>query len=112
MRALVFEDGKASFRGDYPAPAPGPGEALVRVSCAGVCSTDIEITKGYMGFTGVLGHEFSGVVQECEDDRFEGRRVTGEINLWCGECTFCKGDMRNHCPGRSVLGILGKDGAF
>lgn len=112
MRALVFENGKAVFRPDYPKPVAGQGDALVRVSFAGVCATDLEITKGYMGFNGVPGHEFCGVVEECADDRFEGRRVAGEINLWCGECAFCRGGMRNHCPDRSVLGILGHDGAF
>lgn len=116
MRALLFGKGSLKFRGDYPAPefdpVRSPDVALVRVLCAGVCATDLEISKGYMGFEGVLGHEFSGVVEECGDDRMEGRRVTGEINLWCGKCAFCKGGMKNHCPQRSVLGILGKDGAF
>lgn len=112
MRALSFDKGKLKFRDDYPMPERKPGEALVKVLCAGVCATDLEISKGYMGFEGVLGHEFSGVVEECDDDRMEGRRVTGEINLWCGKCEFCKGGMKRHCPNRSVLGILGKDGAF
>jgi len=112
MRAILFDKGKLSFRDDYPAPAPAIGEALIRVLCAGVCATDLEISKGYMGFGGVLGHEFSGVVEECADDRLEGRRVAGEINLWCGECAFCKGGMKSHCPARSVLGLLGHDGAF
>ena len=75
MRALLFDKGSLKFRDDYTAPEPAEGEALVRVSYAGVCATDLEIAKGYMGFEGVLGHEFSGVVEECGDDRMEGRRV-------------------------------------
>lgn len=112
MRALVLDNKKLVLRQDYPMPAPKEGEALVKVSCAGICATDLEITKGYMGFSGVPGHEFTGVVEECFDDRFEGRRVTGEINLWCGKCDYCRKGMRNHCLSRTVLGILGRDGAF
>lgn len=111
MKAIVFDKG-LSFRTDWKKPEPGPGEALVRVSLAGICATDLEITKGYMGFTGVPGHEFAGVIEEAADDRLEGKRVVGEINLGCGRCEYCKHKMENHCPARKVLGIKGKDGAF
>lgn len=111
MRAIVF-DGTLRLRDDYPEPQPKKNEALIRISCAGVCSTDIEITKGYMGFKGVPGHEFSGVIESAEDDRFVGKRVAGEINIPCGACEVCKNKMPTHCPNRSVLGILGKDGVF
>lgn len=111
MKAIVF-DNALSFRADYKKPTPGPGEALVRVTLAGICATDLEITKGYMGFTGVPGHEFVGVIEEAADDRLEGKRVVGEINLGCGKCDYCKHRMENHCPTRKVLGIKGKDGAF
>lgn len=111
MRALVFKE-VLSFRDDYPQPALNDNEALVRVSCAGICNTDIEITKGYMGFSGILGHEFSGVVEKSSDSGLVGKRVAGEINLGCGTCAFCQSGMKNHCPARSVLGILDKDGAF
>ncbi|GMR04169.1 MAG: alcohol dehydrogenase catalytic domain-containing protein [Thermodesulfobacteriota bacterium] len=111
MRAIVF-DGSPGFRADYPVPSIKPGEALVRVSYAGLCSTDLEITRGYMGFKGVMGHEFSGVVQECAQAGLQGKRVTGEINIGCGECGYCHAGTGNHCPERSVLGILKKDGAF
>lgn len=111
MKALVF-DKTLAFRDDLEKPVPGPGEALVRVTYAGICATDIEMTKGYMGFTGVPGHEFVGVIEEAADDRLEGRRVVGEINLGCGRCEYCKHRMENHCPARKVLGIKDKDGAF
>ncbi len=111
MRALVFE-GDLKYRTDYPAPAPLNDEALVRVTAAGVCATDLEIIKGYMGFKGVLGHEFVGVVEECGEMGLTGRRVAGEINIPCGTCRFCKEGLGNHCPSRGVLGILNKDGAF
>jgi len=112
MSALRF-DGTTIRLEDIPIPHPAPGEALVRVALAGVCSTDIEITKGYMGFTGTLGHEFVGIVVECDSRRdIEGRRVVGEINAGCGLCKWCARGLGRHCPNRTVLGILGRDGAF
>ena len=111
MKALVFDNG-LFFRPDWKKPVPAPGEALVRVTLAGICATDLEITKGYMGFTGVPGHEFVGVIEEAPDERLEGKRVAGEINLGCGKCDYCKHKVENHCPSRKVLGIKGKDGAF
>lgn len=111
MRAIVFDD-RLEFRADYPEPGVSEGEALVKVRYAGICATDLEITKGYMGFKGVLGHEFAGVVEQCHDKGLAGRRVTGEINLFCGRCPDCLGGLGNHCPQRTVLGIYGKDGAF
>lgn len=111
MRAIVF-DGKLDFKTDYPDPVPLAGEALIKVTLAGVCATDLEIVKGYMGFKGIPGHEFVGVIEECSDDRFQGKRVVGEINIPCGKCDICKANMPTHCPKRSVLGIQGKDGAF
>jgi threonine dehydrogenase-like Zn-dependent dehydrogenase len=111
MRALIF-NGNLEYKTDYPIPKPGKGEALIRVTHAGICNTDIEITKGYMGFNGILGHEFVGVVQECAKKELVGKRVTGEINIGCGICSFCRSRMHNHCPKRSVLGILKRDGVF
>lgn len=111
MRALVF-DGSLHYRDDYPVPQPGDGEVLVRVLCAGVCNTDLEIIRGYMDFTGIPGHEFAGIVEASASGAMTGRRVTGEINITCGTCYYCARNMRNHCTGRSVLGILNKDGVF
>jgi threonine dehydrogenase-like Zn-dependent dehydrogenase len=98
----VYFDGKARLRRDLPSPARG--EALIAVRLAGVCRTDLEILKGYMGFRGVLGHEFVG--------EWNGRRVVGEINCACGRCGPCARGMPSHCRGRTVLGISGRDGAF
>ncbi|MEW6600731.1 MAG: alcohol dehydrogenase catalytic domain-containing protein [Nitrospirota bacterium] len=111
MRALVY-DGELRYRTDYPVPKPKPDEALIRVTHAGICNTDIEITRGYMGFQGVPGHEFVGIIEKCSDKSFLGKRVAGEINLVCGKCYYCRNQMRNHCSDRSVLGIFNKDGAF
>jgi threonine dehydrogenase-like Zn-dependent dehydrogenase len=86
-----------------------PDEVLVRVSCAGVCETDLQLTKGYMGFRGILGHEFVGVAQS---GPYAGSRVVGEINCACWECDTCRQGLPTHCPNRTVLGILNHDGAF
>jgi len=104
--------GKLELRRDYPEPSPAAGEALIRMLTAGICATDIEIVKGYMSFSGVLGHEFVGIVEQASDPALKGRRVVGEINLPCGRCEFCLRGQAKHCPGRTVLGIKGKDGAF
>lgn len=111
MRALVFNK-ELIYRDNYPSPEPGEGEALIRVTHAGICNTDLEIIKGYMNFTGVPGHEFVGVVESPLSEELCGRRVTGEINLSCGDCHYCRNNMRNHCAERSVLGIHNKDGVF
>ncbi len=111
MKALHF-DGKLKLVHDYPEPIPAKGEALVRVLAAGVCSTDLEILKGYMGFTGVPGHEFVGIVEEGPNPEHIGRRVVGGINCSCNACPFCLSGLTRHCPERTVLGIQGRDGAF
>lgn len=111
MRALVF-DGSPAFRPRHPDPPPGAGDTLVRVRQAGICATDLEITKGYMGFRGVLGHEFVGEVVQSPDRDLIGQRVAGEINVVCGRCDLCLSGLSSHCRNRSVLGILNHDGAF
>jgi len=108
MRALVL-DGNVQMRADYPDPTPKAGEVLVRVLRAGVCETDLQLIRGYMGFSGVLGHEFVGVAQT---GRYAGRRVVGEINCACRHCDLCRRGLPTHCTNRSVLGILQHDGAF
>jgi alcohol dehydrogenase len=110
MRALVF-DGKPVLR-DIPKPTLQPGEALIRVTLAGICGTDIEILKGYSAFTGVMGHEFVGRVEESSEAGWIGERVVGEINLWCGECAWCRRGLGRHCPHRAVMGIVNRPGCF
>ena len=111
MLALTRKDAQLSLR-QVDIPTRKPGEALVRIQMAGVCNTDLEIARGYMAFEGVLGHEFVGEVVECDDTHWVGARVAGEINLACAKCELCERGLSRHCPNRSVLGILGKDGAF
>ncbi len=111
MRALVFNK-NLKYLDDYPNPVPLKGEALIRITHAGICNTDLEITKGYMGFQGIPGHEFVGIVEECERKNLVGLRVVGEININCGSCPECLSNIGNHCRKRSVLGILMKDGVF
>jgi alcohol dehydrogenase len=111
MQALLF-DGQLRLANDYPVPLLAPGEALIRPSLVGICNTDIEITRGYMGFRGVLGHEFVGIVQECEDRAWVGRRVVGEINAACRRCAVCACGDESHCPERTTLGIDRRDGAM
>jgi len=96
---------------DAPAPRV-EREALVRVSLAGICNTDLEIVRGYAGFSGTIGHEFVGTVVSSPDRSQEGRRVVGEINAGCGTCVLCRAGDPRHCPERTVLGIHGRDGAF
>jgi len=108
MRASVLEN-EAVYQDSRPTPNPAPGEVLVRVLRAGVCETDLQLIKGYMGFRGVLGHEFVGVA---ESGPFKGQRVVGEINCACQICDTCQANLHTHCPNRTVLGILDHDGAF
>ena len=88
-----------------------PDEALVRVLLSGICNTDLEIARGYAGFTGTIGHEFVGLVEASSDRKLVGRRVVGEINAGCGKCDQCRGGDARHCASRTVLGIHGRDGA-
>lgn len=97
---------------DVEVPRPGPEEALIRVRTAGICNTDIEITRGYKGFQGILGHEFVGDVAVCSDERWLGQRVCGEINVGCRACDQCRAGVATHCERREVIGILGRAGAF
>jgi threonine dehydrogenase-like Zn-dependent dehydrogenase len=109
MRAIVLETDDVQVDMVRPAPAPGAEEVLVRVTRAGVCETDLQLIKGYMGFRGVLGHEFVGVA---ESGPLAGQRVVGEINCACWQCDTCRSGFPTHCPNRTVLGILNHDGAF
>ena len=111
MRGLWLEEKQLSLRADLPEPER-PGEALVRVRRAGVCGTDLELTRGYYPYTGVPGHEFVGEVVRAPDAAWIGARVVGEINAACGRCEQCRSGRPTHCEARSVLGIVQRDGAF
>lgn len=111
MRAVVF-DGELLFRKDYPVPNFSPGWARIQIKKAGICQTDLEIMKGYMGFSGVLGHEFVGIVEACDDSAWIGKRVVGDINAACGECEWCKSGLGRHCPSRTTLGVDRLDGCM
>jgi len=109
MKALRVEKNKIAVR-DIELPERGQ-EAIVRVLLSGICNTDIEITRGYAGFKGTIGHEFVGIVEDTSDGKLVGQRVVGEINAGCGECDLCRADDPRHCSKRTVLGIVGRDGA-
>jgi len=121
MRALIFHNNALTLEKNYPRPDPQSGEALIKVVRAGICNTDMEITRGYLGFQGVLGHEFVGIVEAVYKDpgapapaNLIGKRVVGEINTACrrADCWYCQRGIFSHCPSRATLGILNHDGAF
>jgi threonine dehydrogenase-like Zn-dependent dehydrogenase len=111
MRALYWDGRELTLQSAYGVPRSDPRHALIKVHLAGVCSTDLQIFNGYMGFKGVPGHEFVGSVVEGPSE-FVGKRVVGEINFGCGQCDACRRDLSRHCPNRSVMGIVNADGAF
>lgn len=117
MKAVVFNDKEGLvLKTDYTKPVPQKGEALIKVSMAGICNTDAEIIKGYMGYSGVLGHEFVGVVEEVNDadKSWIGKRVVAEISYGCDnpDCPWCAVKNYRHCPDRHTIGIWRKDGCF
>jgi threonine dehydrogenase-like Zn-dependent dehydrogenase len=113
MNALQFIKILTTFESPLPS---SPRELLIRVSSAGICNTDIEITRGYVpGFSGIPGHEFFGYVESVPypvHNRLIGKRVTAEINCACGNCSFCNQGLSRHCRNRTVIGIVNRDGAF
>ena len=111
MRALVVNPA-LSFKSDHSDPRRPASESIVRVSLAGICGTDLEIARGYMSYRGIPGHEFVGRVIQTDDPTLAGKRVVGEINAACGQCSFCRAGLGRHCPDRTVLGIKGRDGTF
>ena len=129
MKALRYENQKLSVS-DVAQPQVDV-EAVVRVTLSGICNTDLEIARGYVGFHGTIGHEFVGVIESLPDNGAlawpsgraqgidlslarglaPGQRVVGEINAGCGRCDLCRAGDPRHCPTRTVLGIVGRDGA-
>lgn len=111
MLAVHLENGRVEIK-RKPAPKRPEGFALIRLICGGICSTDLELQRGYYGFRGTPGHEFVGEVIECDTPSLRGRRVAGEINLACQNCAWCARGLGRHCPNRTVLGIVKHPGAF
>ncbi len=116
MKALVCTGDGVRLQ-ERPEPRAAASEVVVDVDLAGICNTDLEIAKGYMGFTGTLGHEVLGRVTEGPDggavpEAWRGKRVVTEINCSCLACPTCLHGGRSHCPHRTVLGILNKDGGL
>jgi 2-desacetyl-2-hydroxyethyl bacteriochlorophyllide A dehydrogenase len=114
MKALFFN--KTLSLAEIERPTPTLGEALIRVTSAGICNTDIEITRGYVpDFIGIPGHEFFGIVESVSHSAYThllGKRVTAEINCACNRCSFCSQNLQRHCPERTVIGINKRNGAF
>src|SRR5436305_4459774 len=121
MRALTYHNNTLTLEKNYPRPDLQSGEALIRVLLAGICNTDLEIVRGYMAFQGVLGHELVGMVEAVHEGPGASpptylieKRVVGEINAACHrtDCAYCQQNMFTHCPNRTTLGIVNRDGAF
>jgi len=111
VRALVLDD-RPRLVDDRQVLERPPGEARIELDLAGICDTDLQLVRGYMGYRGVLGHEFVGHVVESDDPAWLGRRVVADINANCGSCPECRAGNGHHCVHRSVLGILGRDGVL
>jgi alcohol dehydrogenase len=111
MLAVHLEDGRVLVKRQTMPRVP-EGFARIRLLAAGICSTDLELQRGYYGFRGVPGHEFVGEVTHAGDPGWIGKRVAGEINLACGKCDWCARGLGRHCPTRTVLGIVRHPGAF
>jgi threonine dehydrogenase-like Zn-dependent dehydrogenase len=111
MLAVHLEKGCVSVV-EVPRPQRPKGSALLRLLCAGICNTDLELQRGYYGFSGIPGHEFVAEVAEADSRELVGKRVVGEINLACHDCEWCSRELGRHCPNRTVLGIVNQPGAF
>ena len=113
MKGLWLEDRKMTLRSDLPLPSLDADEVLIKVLLAGVCSTDLEMVRGYYDFTGVPGHEFVGqVVDDNGHPELQGKRVIGDINISCGKCERCLSQEPSQCMRRRTLGISDYDGVF
>ncbi len=111
MVSVYLENGKVELR-ETPEPPRPEGFARIRLLTGGICNTDLELQRGYYGFSGTPGHEFVGEVVEADSPALRGKRVVGEINLACTNCAWCRRGLGRHCPHRTVLGIVRHPGAF
>lgn len=111
MTAVLYDENLRVVK--VPKPKRKENEVLIKVVMAGLCNTDIEITRGYIpGFNGIIGHEFVGIIEEADEPELSGKRCTAEINCGCGICEFCMEGLNRHCPNRTVLGIISRNGCF
>lgn len=113
MQGIWLGDQKLSIKKDLPDPKLSDKDALIELLLAGICSTDLEMVKGYYSFSNILGHEFVGkVIHAPGYDYLVGKRVVGEINITCGECKECLNGRSSHCENRKTLGISNYPGVF
>lgn len=99
---------------DLPSPSRARGEAIVRITGAGICGTDVSIwlwrpaiAKAYApSFPVIVGHEFSGIVEDCDvNDRVTaGDLVVVNPQLACGECFYCALGEQTQCDHRRLMG--------
>ena len=113
MKGIYFNGKEAVYREDLEPPVPTRTQSLIRILEAGICNTDKEVMRGYRpDFKGIMGHEFTGIVEASDDPKWIGKRVVGELNAGCGHCLYCRTGREKHCESRKVIGMEGKDGCF
>ena len=103
MKTATWRGGARFTLDEVPDPTPGPGQALVAVTAAGICGTDVHATQGLFPWTPplVMGHEYTGVVQDVGrgvSKRLIGRAVACEPSYGCGACPECKEERVSQCP--------------
>jgi L-gulonate 5-dehydrogenase len=117
MRAAIFDAPFALRVAEAPRPEPGPGEALVRVTAAGLCAGDLYIYTGrnpYVSYPRIGCHEIAGVVEACgagTDRPAPGTRVVVDPFIGCGRCYPCRIGKRNCCANLSIVGVH-REGGF
>jgi propanol-preferring alcohol dehydrogenase len=116
MKAARLEEGTLEIQ-DLPTPVPGEEEALIRISSAGVCHSDLHIVRGdWQGVprTGVIGHEAIGIVEALGPGAERYAAVGDRVILglggsgggyWCGACEYCMRGEPRHCA--QTQGIMG-----
>jgi threonine dehydrogenase-like Zn-dependent dehydrogenase len=118
MKSLVWEGPRRMALHHHPVPAPQPGEVVIRVAFAGICGSEL---SGYLGHNAlrvpplVMGHEFSGLIaalgEGVGDDLAQGRAVTVNPLVYCGECAHCRAGLNQLCAARKLIGAH-RPGAF
>lgn len=112
MQAIEFvQDGTAHVR-EMPEPVAGPGEAVVRVTSAGVCGSDISALHGTHPFRVppmISGHEVGGVVQDIDPaaaaELPPGTRVVIDPQWPCQTCGLCRRGDYHLCTDKTMLGV-------